>query len=367
MNFLLLSILFFLGILSSIFSSSKKYNNKYILYFLIVAICAIIALRAVRVPDTDEYIGNFMLQADLFNTSVYPYEVGFVYLIHICHLFFGYHYQLFFFVIPLLNFWLLSVSFNKILSLYYGREINNKLKGLIILYVIYFSFFGLYYNAIVLRAGIAISFVMLSIVKIFESDMKGKIGIYPFIYFFAAFLFHMSSVCCIPIFLLSFRKKTLGRNSKLYALFTIFILYLFSPLLGIIMEPINAMFTLLSNQDTGGLSKFDYYNDSSLYQSSGISFKFLYFYLVAVVTCFFYRKSFVWNKLLDIYICGLLIWAIFRPIMLIERITDFYLVISVFILSIYYFDKKNTSTKFLGLFCTCCIQLLFIYRIIAGT
>lgn len=383
MNFLIIFILVFVSIfLSSVKSGDKtnKIRYKPVTLFYLIVMSLLIAARDIKVPDTDNYIEWYVYQTDFFNVSPYPFEAGYVIFMHIIQLVVGYDYRLFFFIIPLLNFFLMSKAFRIFLFqynkterlIYQGRNMSNNIrfgcpteKLLLYFCLAYFCYFGLYYNAIVLRAGIAISLVMLSLMYAMAYN-KNKLWIPSILFMTLSIMFHSSAAVCLPMLIMAFKKKGFSFNVQKILLISIFFIYLLSPYLDIIMSPINTVFVIMGNNDSGYVSKFDYYNDSSLYNSAGISFKFLFFYIFAVA--FFLKRSInvVWNKVLDIYILGLLVWAIFRPVMMIERITDFYILIFVFLLPMFVYGLKSVINRMVILLFVCMIQLVFIYRIISS-
>lgn len=362
-------------LLFAFFLSQNKISQSWkITSFLTLMLSLIIAFREMKVPDTEGYVEEFLMDADLLNFDNSPYEKGYTLFMRIFHLIFGDCYQVFLALFPLLNFFLLSKSC-KIICETISTTGNNLSEKRIFpfdiftLFFVYFSYYGLYHNAIVLRAGVATTLIIVSLSYYLRNRYKRDI-VRSIVFFILALLFHTSVLVCLPMYWLIRRNYSLSRGHNklllfyILLLFCIFAVYLLSPYLGIIMNPLNQLFLIMGNSNHSEISKFEFYSGSSMFDDSGISFKFLFFYIFGWIFTFNKYRNEVWNKLLLIYLFGLCIWAIFRPVLWVERITDFYTFFYVILAMIYYTQNKcNQLAKVLMLF-TGFLQFVFIYRII---
>lgn len=366
MNFFLIVIL----LLSAfVLSQNQTKLNGIIALLIVVLMSWIVAIRDMTVPDTIEYVEWYLKDYDIFNFASSPYEKGYTVFSRTIHNLFGDNYQLFFFIFPLLNFILLSkaskIICNVISSSREGRENTN-----IVTYnvfsqiVIYFSYYGLYHIAIVLRVGVATTLLMLSLAFLLRN--RGKIDIIASLLFFLlALSFHTSLLVCLPMYWLV-RHNLFFLNSNYYIFLTsIFLIYILSPYLGVIMAPINQLFLIMGNSDYNELAKYDYYQGSSTFVSAGISFKFLYFYFWGWLFVAYKDKNDIWYRMLNIYLIGLLVWAIFRPVLWVERITDYYTFFYVILAMIFFAQQRKIVSSMLMLI-TSFIQLIFVFRIISA-
>lgn len=365
MNFLLIVLL----LLSAfVLSQNQTKRNEKLVFLLVLLMSMIIATRDIKVPDTEGYVEWFLKDYGIFDFTNSPYEKGYTIFSRLFHMVFGDFYQLYFAFIPLLNFYLLSKT-SKIICSVITPSKRAKVDSIIVpfniffLFIAYFSYYGIYHNAIILRAGVATSLLILSL-AFFLRNNNIKDIIESVFYFLLALSFHTSVLVCIPMFWLV--RHNLNITNALYKiiLIGIFSIYLLSPYLNVIMDPINQLFLVLSSSDSSELSKFEYYDGSSTFVSDGISFKFLYFYLFGWI--FFINKTnnHVYNRFMNIYIVGLLVWAIFRPVLWVERITDFYTFFYVILIMVFVAQNRKKPIVPVFVLLASFVQLVFIYRII---
>jgi hypothetical protein len=117
--------------------------------------------------------------------------------------------------------------------------------------------------------------------------------------------------------------------------------------------------------------KMDYYAQDALVHglSSSISFKFVFYWLSCLL--FFYKIKhsplLITAKYLNVYLFGLFLFAVSRNILLIERVTDYFLLFSVCLFSFYLSDRKacgGAVNYYLVLFAVIFVQVIFALRII---
>ena len=365
MNFALIFII----ILFSLFLYPHKGGkNKVLVFLLLLCITLIISIRDIKVPDTDGYIESYLYDADIFDFANSQYEKGYTIFMRFSRLFLGDFYIAYFALFPVINFCLLSKSCNNICGKFLKETTSydgngSSIYNPFILFISYFSFFGLYHNAIVLRAGIATSLVMLSMSFLIRH--KSRYDIFKSLTaLIIAFFFHSSTLVCIPLLYIAYKGFNYNMERNRVWLIVILLVYIISPVLDIVMNPLNQAFLLISNSENIDFSKFEYYNNTSTYSNTGISFKFLFFYSAAWLFSTCKNTNLVWKKLLFSYFLGLLLWAIFRTVLWVERITDFYIFLYVFMSMILVKQNINRITTRIVFFMSSVVQLFFIYRII---
>lgn len=365
MNFVLIIII----ILFSFVCSQRNIKRNSIAFIFVCLIALIIAFRNMKVPDTIEYVEWYLKDYDIFDFGSSPYEKGYTVFSRTLHTLFGNNYQLFFFIFPLLNFYLLSkvgkIICNAISS---SKGIHGKpiivTYNVFLLIITYFSYYGLYHNAIVLRAGVATTLLMISLAYFLRN--RGKFDIIASLLFFLlALSFHTSTLVCLPMYWLVRHNLSFSKRIYHIILTNILLIYILSPYLGVIMNPINQLFLIMGNSGYAELAKFEYYQGASTFANEGISFKFLYYYIWGWLFVDNKYKIDIWYRMINIYLIGLLVWAIFRPILWVERITDFYTFFYVILTMIFFAQHKKSVLSTLMVLASF-VQLVFVFRIISA-
>lgn len=357
MNFALTSLVVLLGVIYS-----KIKENNWITISFVGLLCILIALRSIAVPDTDQYTLFFeSLEAgNLANLVFFSYEPGFQLYSHLIKLIVGNNSTIYLLVIVLTNVLLLRIAINKISS-NWSDDKPNYLLAL----MLYFAYYGLFYNAIVLRAGIAISFLILANTFLIKENMSRKEKITFISLIFLALVFHYSSLVGI-VGLLIFKYFPKFTLRSYLIVWMICVLFFFSGIsiyfIKFITNYILAFFKLFTATN---LEKYEYYL-TELYNIAYIlPFKYIFslfsglFFLLISTT----NTPNIYYKFLNVFFAGLLLGAIFSAIDQFARISDYFLVYS-FIL--YWYNFKYISNKWiLGiLFGVVFIQLVFVFRII---
>lgn len=163
MNLFVLLFVFVFGIIGSY---SSKFSEKNLFWFFVIVLAIIIGGRSISVPDTDQYLEFYQLtlSSSILDIPLYSYEIGFQLLTKILKLITNGSSFFYFGIIVLINSYFLFKSFSCFTDQSYpskkssGTLINQiKLQEFLLLY---FSYWGLYYTGIVLRAGIAMSILI---------------------------------------------------------------------------------------------------------------------------------------------------------------------------------------------------------------
>ena len=176
----ILNILYFIIILIILIFSYKKFNFNYDVYkfstiFLIIIYSIIISFRSPALfPDLSEYI-DFYKSIEILNnhSENYSYfEPGFILISRIIKSVVGNNYQIYLAIISFIQISILSYGlyiifyyiFNKETELFQNdKTINYSYKALFYSVAIYLPYYGLYYNAIVIRQAFSIAILLLAI------------------------------------------------------------------------------------------------------------------------------------------------------------------------------------------------------------
>ncbi|WP_320890219.1 EpsG family protein [Bacteroides sp.] len=362
------SFLILLNLVFILLSIAKR-NLILILWVVCFIYIYIIATRSMEVPDTVEYIGFYeQLEAGDFSTFIYfSFEPGFQLLGHIIKLFFGNSAILFLAVVVVINIVLILLSIRKIA---FRLSLSSYSINFISAIVLYFAYFGLFYNAIVLRAGIAISILVYSTTILFKKDFNKKDVIKILLLFGLALTFHLSSI--VGIIALIFSRRSQRLTEKSYLLIWCFIAFLFfsGSSVYIVKGLLNVVFSLFSLLSDSDYKKYEYYLSELDHLDFQIPYKYL-FQLFSGLLLLFVKGNIdtIYYKYLNLYFIGLFLGAIFSSIEQIARITDYFL-IYLFILQWMYFIQSYGRVRGGKSFLypiSVILQLAFVFRIINPT
>lgn len=363
------SILLLLGFCSQIKGGiSNILSTGGILFFILL-----ISTRGLSVPDTDAYIEIFNNINSSFTVfSIYT-EIGFQYLAKLSKLIFGADYIAFFALICVINSVLLYCALLNYTRFLKSENNTFRWHNYVLLFVLYFAFFGLYYNAIVLRAGIAILLIINASIYA-AKPIKCKadyIKILLFLLF--AIAFHTSAIIGVAICLISHYAGGDNKFSQVKNYILIggaAIAYLSGAGRYFAKNIAGSILTKISSIDTEVVStgRFQSYIDDNMAGTSGFSFKFLFFMLSALLFNKYRRNDLFYDKSLLLLIIGLWIYALLGSVTIIERISDFFMSYSFILYYIYFNYSKNresySSSRLLLLITVVSLQLIFVMRII---
>lgn len=336
--------------------TSLSLKTKYNFIPLLIAFIVIIALRDFSVPDTEAYVSFFQSQEFSFlSNKTFLYEKGFAILTILIKAI-THNHIVYFGLLAFLNVVVIGWAF----SLLGKRENVYNINYLLIGYLSYISFFGLFYNAIVLRAGLAISCLFLLLV--IENKKVHLILIT------LAFFFHQTSLFFLIGYPFFFARKL---TSKAY--FLVGILLLVIHLSGFSVYFVNSLMFFL-NQILASLSdtqfsKLQIYSKSLLNIEYNISFRLLFYELSFLFFAYSQalNKSLKFYRFLNLYLIGLIISVFFSSVSQIFRLTDFLLISFVFLIWYDLFFVKGRARSIISksvFFISCCLQVIFFYRIL---
>ena len=298
-----------------------KGNNitaKLVFLFLINEIIII----SVETPDTEAY-RNFYNAFDNHGYSIYDFEYGFTLLSIMCKSIFGGN---------IAWLYLFSSSICFVITLYACRNIVsvltniNRGRFLLSSIIVYISYYGLYYNAIAIRASFSLSLSML----IFSILLKKGISFKNFIAVLAlitvSFAFHNSSFVIFMVLSCLFLPQLTQKQYLIISILIISSFYLKLSNLLFNILPLDLLSLSISSNDVAyGYKVTGYINDAL--QTNAKSNFFILHSVLLIYLLLNYRKDIPY-QLLNIYIVGLLIHSLFSFLPSINRVSDYFIVYS---------------------------------------
>jgi energy-converting hydrogenase Eha subunit A len=349
-----LIILFFFCFFCISLSLIEFIGKKSIVSFLFIGIffafCA--AFRGSYVPDTIAYINSYKsLNSSLFDFNSLAFEPGFVFFSKLQKCIFGGSYQLYFFIITLLNLFVIYKvieTLNKEINFTMDYKMNMRLY--VTPLVLYISFYGFYFNFIILRAGIACSFLLYSWIVFNQNKVKSIIS------FFLALLFHTSIVFSILAFPFLFKKNSIKQSYQ----------YLWIFIIGVIYFTGIGHYTTFIFIDLFGkiVGRYAFYIKNISIANEAFSTRFIINYFIAFGLIWLNRKELFFNRLLNIFLTGLTLLSLLSGLLLVERITDFYLSVSFLLIYIGIFNFKTWKDKIIIFSIIMLVYVFFVMRIV---
>lgn len=343
----------------------QKKENRLLLLGACILYVGLISTRSMAVPDTKEYVEfyNQVEAGNIVSFVLFSFEPGFQLLGHLVKLVAGNRPIVFLAIIPIINICLVLLTIQKIAN----RIIKNVSTNYIAALVLYFAYFGLFYNAIVLRAGIALAILVYSTTILYKSNFKEKDWIKILLLFFIALSFHLSAMIGIIVLLINYKSKRLTEKSYLLIWFSIALIFFSGCSSYVVRGLLNIIYTIFSFLSDSDYKKYEYY----LSELNGVVFQIPYkyiFQLFSGLLLLFVKDNIdnIYYKYLNIYLIGLFIGAIFSSIEQISRITDYFL-IYLFILQWMFFIRSYSRIKRVKAFIypiSVFLQLIFAFRII---
>ncbi len=358
MNALIFVVFCFCSCLISLFS--KKNDNVFLFVVSSLIFAFLIGNRSITdVPDTIVY-HNFYKETiplSLADFGNYGFEPGFQILTKLFKLFtFGYH-ELFFTLICLFNFYFTYKILNNFSE--------NKNLYLVIGLNLYLVYFGLFYNAIVLRQGLALTFVVYAISLYYNKPENKKAYVTICLLFLLAFSMHVSSVVGIISFLIFKYSKSKGINHYIITLFLCVFTYFSKFGVAVLLLFFSLIDKFLQTLKGTVFEKYLFYQSQLTDITYEISFKILFFYVVAVIILLnFLELTKKDLRLVNVFFFGLFLVSFLGFVEQISRITDYFLIFSFVILYKIFIKIKNKDSRIIFLGLTLGLQLFFVFRII---
>jgi len=363
----ILELAFFILTILILILFSKDYKRSYGSWYIIFVFAYIVATRSIMVPDTDAYLSYFNIEdtnlKEYSNIVTFEYGYRFItkvlkYLLNESTLYFG--------AICILNMVLMKYGGRRLVNSYNVSTTEEKSNKIIyispLFLILYISFFGIYLNAIVLRVGLAFSLIFLAATFALNYSI-GRIIKLAIIFLIctAAYLIHSTAIFGAIIMILLIFSNQKKKEFYISSLIIIFLIYLFnlSGPLGVIM------YNLISStqSDIAFFNKVGGYDSGyGTFEADGFSLKFLFFWMMSFILSWNKDENQVYYKLLNILIIGVFLHAIFRSVVLIERITDYFTFYSIPLFYLFLI-KKSKISFWIYLFALVIIQIVFVLRI----
>ena len=353
----------------------RHFSFPYYRWFFIVPFCVLVAFRSLDVPDTEIYVNYYLLEDTDFRYYInYGFEFGFQAFTKIIKNIFDENYRIYFALITLTNLLLIDYALKKVITLFNVEQnefktetsssemlsnLQEKIYTIIPL-TLYVAFFGLYLNAILLRVGIAFSLLILA--SSFAIHVKKKTDyIFIILLLILAYLFHTTALLGIIVVLIILFSKQLSFKTYLIISLIIGIIY-FSNLTSRLGSTVFNFISSLNNL-TLLSAKLGNYGGESLFAAEGVSMKFIFFWLMSFVLLFYGAPGRIYYKFLNVYVVGLAIFALMRRVLLVERVTDYFLLFS-FVLFYLFLIRQNHFKFWMYYVGIILIQIIFVLRII---
>ena len=373
MNFFLL--ISFIIICLLIVALERKCYVPFIKWIFIIPFVWIVSIRSMKVPDTEMYLEYFDLDhSDFFNFSLSTFEVGFQFFTKITKFFISDRFTFFLGLIAFINLIIIWFSTNRISKLYQKEQFNSDSISVfegenrffsncsfsILPLTLYVCFFGLYFNTIVLRVGMTLSLVVLAS----SIAVKNKKNVLDYALIISilvlGYFFHSTAVFGFLIILILLSDFKFSKKNYLWIWFVIGIIYFTNFSTWLANSVFSFMLTL--NEVTVLATKLSSYEGNVTQEIEGVSMKFMFFWIMSFFLIFYSINSKIYFKYLNVYLIGLLIFGLFRSILLIERVTDYFLLFSF--VCFYLFLIMQKPLKFWLYFIPIVsVQLVFVLRI----
>jgi len=354
-----ISLAIMLCVISCLLIFSKK---KILAFGLLGVYCLFIMNRSMSVPDTVPYAEFFteLQSGNFISLDYYYFEPGFQAYTHLMKLTFRGQLNFYFASIVLTNVGLIMWTARR----YTGQRPDTF--NFILLLTLYFAFFGYYYNAIVLRAGIAISLLLAAAAVLYKKKLTMKQLLLGVGLCLLAWTFHISSVIGIVALWIMRYSKKLTTSSYLLLWLIIFTLFFTGFSSWLLTSVSNYLIDNIHLLEDTTFQRLLYYVEELM------DIKYILPYRVAfqVFAGLFLifppvRMSLVYYKWLNVYFFGLFMTALFCSVEQLARITDFFLVYSVFLFWAYFREVVRCSVPYFTLFVGAAFsQLIFVFRII---
>ena len=305
---------------NAVYNKIAKIDNLMFLasIVLVIMFSILCGTRDIKVYDTIPYINYFNKIHNVpFNIVDREYRIGFEYLTKLIIVFVGDNYRAYFTIIAMIN------CFIVLYSVYDLKDIFPYS------FIIYIFFIGFYYDYIVIRQSLAISFVILAYSKYLRKKNSW------IIYLLISLLFHESSLIVIAIMVLSrlFKKK-----KGMYMLWAIALLLYLTKSADIIIEPV---FSSIYNILPGIFRKYILYFKDVDYNHK-ISLYYLLYFAISFVLLKLTNEKNTPKTIINLEvlnIIGLVLLGLFSSITAIIRMCD-YLIGTTYIFLIPFFIKQ---------------------------
>ncbi len=307
-------ILFVFTLFSLTFLNKGKLRRTHVTIFLLFAVLFSVfaAIRDTDIPDTLNYIeiykGSYVSQGSI--------EIGYLVLQKVHQFIFGKDYRSFFLMISMINFLVVYIAFTKM-----------NLKYPLLAMGMYTALYGFYFNMIILRSGLAASFVLLAVVYMKDSKVSS------ILFYLIAISFHSAAIFVLPgLFVLLFKKRL---SKKVFI--TLVAISLIVSILGL-----DAALYDLITPEWPIIGKYS--SHSSLTKITRDPFRLTNFIYASFLIFFMFEardKNSTYNRLLNFYLVGFVIYAFFSSNSIVGRLFDFYNIVCIVLFALSFEDYKD--------------------------
>lgn len=305
--------------------------SKTIIFIYSILFSLLVSTRSLDVPDTLAYYKYYMdipMRFDYLLSMESGFGVGYTLINYLTKLFFIGEYRAVFFIIAFINYW----------STYFGLKLIFKKENNLILFclIMFISFFGLYYSAMVLRQGLVFSILIVSLgllinKKIIASLLLGFISV-----FFHSSGFLVLLILAIYKILPIFKKQT-------YLIILILLGFIYYSRVSLLLNS-EEIIRLISRIPFFDYSRYYYLIDYNQLNSNW----YLYLLLSGISIAFFIEdKNKLIKRIFNLFIIGLLLMTIFRGISILERVTDYFVLFSFMLYGFIIYKTKNIGLRLL--------------------
>jgi hypothetical protein len=318
--------------------SKRNYLNQIMKIVFTVIFSAIIAYRPKAVPDTINYTSVYNL-IDIHHKygfdlvgELYNMEYGFFYLMKMFRCFTS-NVHLFYFILTLFTTNLTLYSIDKLIKFLFGIDVN-----FYILYASYISYYGIYYNGIAIRQGLAMALGIMAI----YTTVKKKYIMTIFL-LLSAFITHRLAITFTVILLVFFifynKKISLKYYVGVWILTGLYLLLNHSTSIQLIVES----YILKLLRKINIVSYVNWITNNSI--SFNANFYYCYFWMLGGF-CLLAIKVYPQIKVLvNIYFAGIIISLMSIPGT--NRVYDIFSIFSIIIFSTSFsYLKKSSKDKF---------------------
>lgn len=339
MSAILLTTFMITSLLFCYFELLTKKTPPVVYWILTITFAVICATRSTITQDTIPYIDAFNSVSTNYlyksaQDTPQGFELGYTVVMQISKIIFGDSYKVFFFIVVIINYFLLYIAYKKLCKI-----INVRGQLLITLFCLYTSYFGIYYNGIVLRAGLAISLLICA-----SALLLDKKYILAFCMLWLSIKMHDSAILGIlPIAILLF-KINFSKISYRILLIVLLIIHVFQLNISFMYKILPSMTSFVMTHNSMQVFRSYLLNFSI---TEGISLKLIFFILIGYMFTIFKidTDELTFKKYVNVYYFGLLIAVIFSGLDVFSRISDFCLVFYTIIMVLYLSKSKLSKDK----------------------
>lgn len=364
MNFI---VIFFISVFFLFCSFRRAQANSALLYVMtyVFLMCCVIGSRS-GTPDTVNYLEFYEeIEPGRWESFLwYSFEPGFQFFTHIVKMLIGYNpFAYLFLVAAIIGILVCDGTIRILHCMAYDTKISTVKQPLLFAFVIFYAYYGLFYSAIAIRAGIALS-LYLEILSIFcLSGQRRKKFLWSVVLFSLAFLFHTSIIVAIPILFIFCLTKTLSLRSYLLLLM-IALLIFFSRVNILFVDKLVDVIFYIVDRGSNIVTKFLLYTDVLLEREIRLSFKYMFQLFSGFIFMFGNLNDKVYTRFLNVYIVGILLGSVLAPIPMAYRILDFFYIFTFILYVQLFLYLKFCYTIFYVATGILIYQILLIYRVI---